>query len=101
MYGIVTLDVARAYMRVGSETTDTALLLMIDAATALVQGYLGYPILKPAGATDGWPTPNDVPASIIVAICIVALDIYDDRDTPLTEIEAVRALAGSYRRHSF
>ncbi len=96
MTDIVTLDAARAHLRVGREISDDDLMELVDTAQQLVEDYLTYPIIG-----ERWPTAEVVPLGIVVAIKVVALDLYDNRNTPLADLAAVRALAGRYRRESF
>lgn len=94
MSELVTLDAARFAMAVGSEVSDDDLAELLDTATVLVEDFLGFVIL----GEDGWASIEDVPPTIGAAIKVVALDLFENRNTPLTDMTSVRALVGRYQR---
>lgn len=86
---------ARFTMRITDEVGDVDLDELLLDAQGLVERYLTYPII------ERWPDYEDVPREIPRAVMVVALDLLDNRRTPLKDMDVIRNLIGPFRRESF
>jgi hypothetical protein len=93
---LVTLSTAREWMRVGTEVSDADLQPLIDAAMQSVEDFMGRPIL----GEDGWEM-DAVPASVVHAVKVTLIVMYDNREAPLVDEVVMRALVGRYCKASF
>ena len=101
MSDLVSLDAARFALRVGSEVRDDNLAELLDTAQQALEDWLGYPIIAAEDSENGWPDGSSVPPTIPAAINLIALDLYDNRNTPLQDMTSVRALVGRFQRVDF
>jgi hypothetical protein len=72
---IVSLDQAKAQLRIDDTYSDTELTGMVDAASDIVAGYLGWGDPPPY---DGSTTPY--PSRIQTATLLVLASLYEDRE---------------------
>lgn len=91
--GVLTLDAARAQLRVGDEIDDVDLQELVDAAEQAVADFLGRPLIDP---TLGWADAATVPANVRHAIKVALTALYDDREAPIADMTSIRNLAGRY-----
>jgi hypothetical protein len=99
MTQILTPAAARAHLRVGDELADEQLASYIATAETIVADFLGRPIVD---AVKGWPDVETVPPNVIHAAKVVLTDLYENRATPLDEMDAtLRRLVGRYMLVSF
>lgn len=86
---ILTIDAARAHLRVGAAVTNDMLDPLIAAAETAIEDEMGRPLID---AVDGWPDAASVPANVVHAAKLVLTDLYDNRNTPLGDLTGVRSL---------
>lgn len=86
---MITLNDAKAHLRVTQDLEDGYIQGLINAAQAHVDAYLGAPLIE--------PTPGPVRAAILLLVA----DLYEHRTLqtyqPLTENTAYRLLLNPYR----
>lgn len=97
---LITLDAARTWLRVGSEISDTDLQDLIDDATQSVADFMGRPIISAADDDNGW-AEADVPKTVITAIKVTLVVMYDNREAPLVHRDVMLSLVGRYCITSF
>lgn len=95
---IITLDTAKDCLRVDGIEQDAEIAGMVMAAQAVVEDFLGRPLID---AVLGWPTVETLPVTIVQAIKIVLVDLYDNRETALRDLTTVRNLIGRHVVVSF
>jgi hypothetical protein len=99
---VVTLDEAKAHLRVDGADDDADITLKLAAAEDDVSRYLGRPV--PWTDADGVEVP--VPAAVKAAILLVLGDLYANRevsviDATYAENPTLKRLLSSYRRITF
>lgn len=97
---LITLEAARSWLRVGSEITDADLQDLIDGATQSVADFMERPILTVAEGDNGW-AEADVPKTVITAIKVTLVVMYDNREAPVVDDDIMRSLVGRYCITSF
>jgi hypothetical protein len=95
MSDLVDLPYAYFHMRISDEVSPDRLEELLEDAEGLIANYLGYPI------SERWPDYEGVPVAMRRAVCVVALDLFDNSRTPLGDMEQIRNLVGRYKREGF
>lgn len=99
---VVTLDEAKAHLRVDGTDDDADIALKLAAAEDDVARYLD----RPLPWTDADGTPVAVPPAVKAAILLVLGDLYANRevsviDATYAENPTLKRLLSSYRRITF
>lgn len=94
---IITAAAARDHLNVGDESTDDQLAPMIAAAEQVLADFLGRPLV----GEGGWEDAESVPANVVHAAKLILADLFDNRNTPIEDMTAVRNLCGRYIVTSF
>lgn len=84
----VTLDDAKVFMRIDHDAEDNILAMLLEAATQLVETRLHRKIVD---ANDPQAVAKDVesvPASIKLAVCVVASFLYENRTATDEEVRS-------------
>jgi len=97
---LVTLETARSWLRVGSEISDADLQELIGDATQSVSDFMGRPIISASEGDGGW-AEADVPKTVITAIKVTLVVMYDNREAPVVEERVMLGLVGRYCITSF
>lgn len=94
---LLTLVAARDHLRVGPED-DSQVIPLISAAEGAIADHLGRAHLI---GPEGWTDAQAVPANVVHAIKLVLTDLFDNRETPLSDITGVRYLTERHMRIDF
>ncbi len=91
---VLTLAAAREHLRVGP-ADDAQVIPLIPAAEGALANHLGREQLV---GGDGWPDAAAVPPNVVHAVKLVLTDLFDNRDTPLSDLTGVRHLVERFIR---
>ena len=82
MAALVTLDVAKAHLRITTEESDQDIYRKAEQASAIVLAHLN------SAADPGW-TPDTVPATVQTAVLLMLSRLYERLDDQAGEAAAM------------
>lgn len=84
----VSLEEAKAFLRIDHDEEDGVLQMMLHAATELVETRLRRKVVDAEDPSAVAKTLEEVPASIKFAVCVVASFMYENREATDEELRS-------------